>query len=47
MEQAGDNLSGLLPIMMRRAGFEKVDEWAGYQTIFGSLYLYRGRKPVL
>ena len=46
MEQAGDNVNGLLPIMMRRAGLEQVDEPAGYQTIFGSLSLYRGRKPL-
>ena len=45
MEQAGDNVNGLLPIMMRRAGFEHVEEPAYYQTIFGTLSLYRGRKP--
>jgi ubiquinone/menaquinone biosynthesis C-methylase UbiE len=45
MEQAGDNINGLLPIMMRRAGFEQVEELGCYQTIFGSLSQYRGRKP--
>ena len=44
MEQAGDNINGLLPIMMRRAGFEQVEELDCYQTILGSLSLYRSRK---
>lgn len=46
MEQAGDNVNGLLPMIMRRAGFELVEESACYQTIFGSLSLYRGLKPL-
>lgn len=44
MEQAGDNVKGLLPMMMRRAGFEQVEESANYQTVFGTLSLYRGLK---
>lgn len=37
LEQASDNVSGLLPVMMRDAGFEQVEESAHYTTIFGSL----------
>ena len=46
MEQAGDNVKGLLPMMMRHAGFDPVEELASFQTIFGSLSLYRGGKPL-
>ena len=44
MEQAADNVNGLLPVMMDNAGFEQVEESAHYTTIFGTLALYRGRK---
>lgn len=45
LEEAADNVDGLLPKMMRRAGFEPVDEPARFTTIFGGLSLYRARKP--
>ena len=44
LEQAADNVNGLLPEMMRRAGFEQVEEPTHYTTIFGDLSLYRARK---
>ncbi len=44
LERAGDNVKGLLPVMMREAGFELVEESAYFTTIFGSLSLYRGSK---
>jgi ubiquinone/menaquinone biosynthesis C-methylase UbiE len=44
LELAGDNVRGLLPEMMRDAGFELVEESAYFTTVFGSLSLYRGRK---
>jgi ubiquinone/menaquinone biosynthesis C-methylase UbiE len=44
LEQASDNVRGLLPVMMREAGFELVEESAYFTTIFGSLSLYRGCK---
>lgn len=44
IERAGDNVKGLLPVMMGEAGFELVDESDYFTTIFGSLSLYRGRK---
>lgn len=45
LEQVVDNINGLLPIMMRRAGIEQVEEPCGFTTIFGTLSLYRGIKP--
>lgn len=44
LERAGDNVKGLLPVMMRAAGFELVEESDYFTTVFGSLSLYRGRK---
>lgn len=44
LERAGDNLKGLLPVMMGEAGFEPVEESAYFTTIFGSLSLYHGCK---
>ena len=44
LERAGDNVRGLLPVMMREAGFELVEESDYFTTVFGSLSLYRGRK---
>ena len=45
LEQVADNLNGLLPGMMSEAGFHQVEVTANYGTIFGTLSLYRGRKP--
>ena len=44
-EEASDNVQGLLPGMIHDAGFERVEETARYMTIFGTLSLYRARKP--
>jgi ubiquinone/menaquinone biosynthesis C-methylase UbiE len=44
MEQAEDNINGLLPVMMGNAGFQNVEEPARYTTVFGTLSFYRGRK---
>ena len=44
-EEASDNVKGLLPEMFRQAGFDQVEETARYATIFGTLSLYRARKP--
>ncbi len=44
-EEVSDNVHGLLPEMFRKAGFEQVEETAHYMTIFGTLTLYRARKP--
>ncbi len=44
-EETSDNLKGLLPEMFRKAGFEQIEETAHYMTIFGTLSLYKARKP--
>jgi len=44
-EEASDNIRGLLPEMLTRAGFREVEESARYMTIFGTLVLLRARKP--
>ena len=45
LEETGDNINGLLPDMFQKAGFEKVEETARFMTLFGTLSLYRARKP--
>lgn len=44
-EDTLDNIKGLLPEMFREAGFEEVEETTRYATVFGTLSLYRARKP--
>ncbi len=44
-EDTSDNIKGLLPEMFRKAGFEDVEETARYATMFGTLSLYKARKP--
>ncbi|MBC7910650.1 MAG: methyltransferase domain-containing protein [Pyrinomonadaceae bacterium] len=44
-EATADNAKGLLPEMMRRAGFIEVHESARYMTLFGTLSLHVARKP--
>ena len=46
LEQASDNIAGLLPEMMRRAGFADVEEPAQFATIVGGLSSYKARKPL-
>lgn len=45
LEEAADNIKGLLPEMFRNAGFEQVEETAKFMTVFGTLALYRAWKP--
>ena len=40
-----DNVKGLLPPLMREAGFADVAETRRYSTMFGTLSLYRALKP--
>jgi ubiquinone/menaquinone biosynthesis C-methylase UbiE len=44
LEEAADNIQGLLPEMMRNAGFQRVEEPAHYTTIVGGLSLFRAKK---
>jgi len=45
LEETEDNVKGLLPQMFRIARFEQVKENAKIMTIFGTVALYKGRKP--
>lgn len=45
LEETTDHIKGLLPAMLRDAGFERIEETACYATIMGTLSLFRGRKP--
>lgn len=44
-DELADNLSGNLPEMFRKAGFEDAAEASRYSMILGTVSLYRGRKP--
>ncbi len=45
LERAEDNIQGLLPDMFRRAGFHDVQIVKQFMNVFGTIALYRGRKP--
>jgi hypothetical protein len=44
LEEAAENNQGLLPEMMRDAGFKREDENFQYTTIAGGLLLFRAKK---
>lgn len=44
LEEVADNVDGLLPQMMRIAGFEEITEQQHYMTIIGTITLYKARK---
>jgi SAM-dependent methyltransferase len=44
-EQTRDNVAGALPAIFEEAGFESPSETHRFRTVFGSLSLYRARKP--
>jgi ubiquinone/menaquinone biosynthesis C-methylase UbiE len=44
LEEGADNIQGLLPIMIRNAGFKQVEEPVQYTTIVGGLSLFRAKK---
>ena len=44
LEEAADNIQGLLPGMIRSAGLAQVEETAQYTTIVGGLSLFRAKK---
>ncbi len=46
LEDTSDNLKGLLPEMMKEAGFSDVNQLTRFSTIFGTLSLYYGKKVV-
>ncbi len=43
-EQTADNIRGLVPVMLREAGFVEVEETDHRTSIVGTLSLYRGSK---
>lgn len=45
LEEAADNVQGLLPEMMREAGFEQVGVNPCFTALFGPLALYRAWRP--
>lgn len=45
LEEASDNVRGLLPEMLRNADFVQVEETTKYMTIFGTTALYKAQKP--
>ncbi len=45
LEEASDNVAGLLPAVFREAGFDQVVEPARFATVFGTLVLYKAQKP--
>lgn len=46
LEEAADNVQGLLPAMMREAGFDQIEVTQRFTTIFGSLWLYRASRLI-
>ena len=46
LEEAGDNIQGVLPAMMQKAGFRFVEETQQYDTIVGGLSLYKAKKQI-
>jgi len=45
LEENSDNVKGLLPAMFHNAGFVQVEETTTYMTVFGTVVLYKARKP--
>lgn len=45
-ENTTDNIKGRLPEMYQQTGFDKVEETARFDTLFGTLSIYQGQKPV-
>jgi ubiquinone/menaquinone biosynthesis C-methylase UbiE len=45
-EPISDNLDGLLPAMFQEAGFEAIEEVARFATVFGTLSILSGKKPL-
>ncbi|KAF0112000.1 MAG: type 11 methyltransferase [Chloroflexi bacterium] len=41
LEEAGDNIRGLIPIMLHQAGFSEIIESKHFNTVFGELIYYQ------
>jgi ubiquinone/menaquinone biosynthesis C-methylase UbiE len=44
LEEVLDNVLGLLPVMLQRAGFSQVEAIAHYMTVIGTLTIYKAQK---
>ncbi len=44
LEQTADNIKGLLPAMLREAGFVEVEVVENFMNVVGTLSIFRGRK---
>lgn len=45
LEEAGDNIKGMIPTLCTETGFERVEELAHYSTGFGTVTILRAIKP--
>jgi len=45
LEEASDNIKGLLPEIFQLAGFQEIKEKGKYSSLFGNVSLYKMRKP--
>lgn len=45
LERTSDNLLGLLPVFAEEAGFTDVLSLGHFDTIFGTIWILRGKKP--
>ena len=43
-ETTADNFDGLVPQLMKQAGFEEIEETHDFNTLFGTIRLHRSRK---
>lgn len=43
-EPTGDNFNGLLPSLIKEGGFARVEETRSFDTIFGTIRLYKAKK---
>ncbi len=46
LEEAHDNIKGLIPEMIKAAKFTEIEEYANFSTIFGTISLIRARKEL-
>lgn len=45
LEEAADNFSGRIPVMLAEAGFKVISESGPTNTMFGPVWFYQGLKP--
>ena len=45
LEEASDSVKGMLPEIFQLAGFQEIEEKGKYSSLFGTVALYKMRKP--